>query len=99
MKVKVYKSESDEYIELESLGKLKYIGESFGVDGLTDNKIYDCIGISSDGEMLSIVDDSEENYMYSLSNPRPADGSSKGGVWEIYEIYDKNLKELLSTQK
>ena len=99
MKVKVYQSESDEYIELESLGKLKYIGESFGVDGLTDNKIYDCIGISSDGEMLLIVDDSEENYMYSLSNPRPADGSSKGGVWEIYEIYDKDLKKLLSTQK
>lgn len=99
MKVRVYQSETDEYIDLELLGKLKYIGESFGVDGLTNNKIYDCVGISSDGEMLSIVDDSEENYMYSSSNPRPADGSSKGGVWEIYDVYDKKLKELLSTQK
>lgn len=99
MKVRVYQSETDEYIELELLGKLKYIGESFGVDGLNNNKIYDCVGISSDGEMLSIVDDSEENYMYSSSNPKPADGISKGGDWEIYETYDKNLKELLSTQK
>lgn len=98
-KVKVYQSEDNEYIKLESLGKLKYKGESFGVDGLTDNKIYDCVGMSLNGEMLSIIDDSEENYMYSSSNPRPADGSSKGGAWEIYEIYDKNLKELLSTQK
>ena len=99
MKIKVYQSEIDEYIELELLGKLKYIGESFGVDGLTNNKIYDCVGISSDGEMLSIVDDSNENYMYSSSNPRPADSSSKGGTWEVQEIYDNKLKELLSTQK
>lgn len=99
MKVRVYQSETDEYIDLELLGKLKYIGESFGVDGLTNNKIYDCVGISSDGEMLSIVDDSEENYMYSSSNPRPSDGSSKGGVWKIYDVYDEKLKELLSTQK
>ncbi|HBF68771.1 MAG TPA: hypothetical protein DDW20_05620 [Firmicutes bacterium] len=99
MKVKVYQSETDEYTELELLGKLKYVGESFGVDGLTNNKIYDCVGMSSDGKMLSIVDDSEENYMYSFSNPRPADGSSKGGIWEIYEIYDEKLKKLLSTQK
>lgn len=99
MKIKVYQSEIDEYIELELLGKLKYNGESFGVDGLTNNKIYDCVGISSDGEMLSIVDDSNENYMYSSSNPRPADSSSKGGTWEAQEIYDNKLKELLSAQK
>lgn len=42
----VYQSEFDKYIELELLGKLRYIGESFGVDGLTNNKIYDCVGVS-----------------------------------------------------
>ena len=63
--------------------KLKYIGESFGVDSLTNGKIYDCLGIE-DG-MLRIVDDSNEDYLYSVANPRPLDGSSKGGKWEIIE--------------
>lgn len=99
MKIMVYQSEFDKYIELELLGKLRYIGESFGVDGLTNNKIYDCVGVSLDGEMLSIVDDSKENYMYSFSNPRPIDGSSKGGIWEKYKIYDDKLNDLFDKIK
>lgn len=83
---------------MKSLGKLRYIGESFGVDGLTNNTIYDCVGISTNGEMFSIVDDSGENYMYSIFNPRPADGSSKGGNWEICEIYDKRLTIILENK-
>lgn len=63
--------------------KLKYVGESFGVDSLTDGKIYDCVGVENG--MLRIIDDSEEDYLYSAVNPRPLDGSSKGGKWEIVE--------------
>ena len=50
--------------------KLKYIGESFGVDSLTNGKIYDASG---------------EDYLYPKINPAPLDGSSVGGRWEIVE--------------
>lgn len=73
--------------------RVKYIGESFGVDGLTNNKTYKCIGIESG--MLRIIDDSKEDYLYSATNPRPLDGSSQGGMWEIVEDKDNALKKLL----
>lgn len=76
--------------------KLKYIGESFGVDSLTNNKIYECLGFESG--MFRIIDDSDEDYLYSVINPRPLDGSSKGGKWEIVED-DENgtLKNLFES--
>lgn len=63
--------------------KVKYIGESFGIGALTNGKIYECLGL--DSGMLRVVDDSEEDYLYSAINPRPLDGSSPGGKWEIVE--------------
>ena len=63
--------------------KLRYVGESFGAVSLTNGKVYECLGI--DGGMFRIVDDSEEDYLYSIINPRPGDGSSEGGKWEIVE--------------
>ncbi len=62
--------------------KLKYKGESFGVDSLTDGKIYNAV--EEDG-MYRVIDDSGEDYLYSMTNPAPLDGSSKGGKWEIIE--------------
>ena len=62
--------------------KLRYVGESFGVDSLTDGKIYYAI---DEGDFYRVIDDSEEDYLYSKVNPRPWDGSSNGGVWEIIE--------------
>lgn len=35
--------------------KLRYVGESFGVDELTDGKVYECLGL--DGGMFRIIDD------------------------------------------
>lgn len=63
--------------------KVRYKGESFGVDSLTSDKIYDCIGVEFD--LLRIIDDSGEDYLYSSSHPAPLDGSSSGGRWEIVE--------------
>lgn len=64
--------------------KLKYIGESFGVDGLTNGKIYNAAeGIGTEKGMYRVIDDSGEDYLYSKINPAPLDGSSKGGKWEI----------------
>ena len=51
--------------------KVKYIGESFGVDSLTDGCVYECVGVEGDFGFLRIVDDSGEDYLYSATNPRP----------------------------
>ena len=64
--------------------KLRYVGESFGVDSLTNGKVYDAIW--EDG-LYRVIDDSGEDYLYSTINPAPLDGSSPGGRWEIIEEY------------
>ena len=75
--------------------KIKYVGESFGVDELTNGKVYCAI---DDGEdMYRVVDDSDEDYLYDKINPRPTDDSSKGGKWEVVETIpckelDRKLK-------
>jgi len=60
--------------------KIRYIGPSFGVDSLTDGKIYEAW--EEDG-FYRVIDDSGEDYLYSMENPAPLDGSSPGGRWEI----------------
>lgn len=60
--------------------KIRYVGESFGVDSLTNGKIYDAV--EEDG-MYRVIDDSGEDYLYSKDRPAPLNGSSKGGRWEI----------------
>lgn len=79
---------------------LKYIGETFGIDELTNGKKYYAI---SDSEfMYRVIDDSGDDYLYSKENPAPADESSKGGKWEVLESYDikdtdKNLLTVSDT--
>ena len=43
--------------------KLRYIGESFGIDSLTDGKIYEAV--VEDG-MYRVMDDSGEDNLYSM---------------------------------
>ena len=62
--------------------KLKYIGESFGVDSLTDGKIYEAI---DEGDFYRVIDDSGEDYLYSKVNHAQSDSSSYGGVWLVIE--------------
>ena len=72
--------------------KVRYIGDSFGVCGLTNGKIYTCTGIHN--AMLSIIDDEEfddEGYLYSIKDPGSNDGLYKG-KWEIVE--DSENKDL-----
>ncbi|MEG0546929.1 MAG: hypothetical protein RR552_07070 [Oscillospiraceae bacterium] len=76
--------------------KVQYIGETFGAVSLTDGKIYECLGYEADFDMLRIIDDSGEDYLYSLLNPRPLDGSSIGGKFIIVEDDEnKSLKRLM----
>ena len=60
--------------------KLRYIGQSFGIDGLTNGKVYDAV---EENGMYRVIDDSGEGYLYSMTDPGPLDGSSKTGRWEI----------------
>ena len=62
--------------------KIRYIGESFGAVSLTNGKVYEAT--VEDG-MYRVIDDSGEDYLYSMQNPAPLDGSSKVGRWEIVE--------------
>ena len=62
--------------------KLKYIGESFGVESLTDGKKYEAI---DEGDVYRVIYDSGEDCLYSKVNPAPSDSSSSGGVWLVIE--------------
>jgi hypothetical protein len=67
MKIKVYQSEKDKYIEMEIIAKYKYIGNNGGIS-LTTGKIYNCVGINEDLDMIRIVDDIDEDYLYNKDN-------------------------------
>ena len=75
--------------------KLKYIGKSFGVESLTNGKIYECIGIEDD--MLRIIDDSGEGYLYSAIRPASLENSELFGKWEIIEDNkNKDLEKIIN---
>lgn len=66
--------------------KLKYVGDSFGVDSLTDGKIYDAT--VEDNDYYRVIDDSGEDYLYPKVNPLPLwakDYGATKGKWEIVE--------------
>ncbi|MEG6521127.1 hypothetical protein [Desulfotomaculum sp. 1211_IL3151] len=92
--VKVWSYEVEAYIEKESIGQVRYVGDSF--EDITSDKIYDVLSIEE--EMLRVVDDEEMDYLYSLINPAPLDMSSEGGTWKIIKdekgILTQKFKEL-----
>ncbi len=75
--VYVYQCELDKKIPLEYIGQVIYVGESFGVDGLTNKNEY--LIVKDKYGTIKVVDDSEEDYIYDLTAPKPFDGSSQGG--------------------
>lgn len=87
--INVYQCELDREIPLEYVGQVKYSGESFGVDSLTDGEVYDVV--RDETGMIKIVDDSEEDYIYDLVNPKPLNGSSPGGKFRIIDDPNKEL--------
>lgn len=96
MKIMVYQSEFDKEIPLEFVGKVKYHGETF-LDGFTDGKIYSVVH-QENGD-LAVVDDSEEDYLYSFANPAPADGSSPGGIFEIISDDNGEIQREIDLEK
>lgn len=74
--------------------KVRFVGESFYALGLTNGKIYECLGVEFG--LLRIIDDEgyaywpleegeKEGYLYSAVAPCAPDGSSPPGRWEIIE--------------
>ena len=45
--------------------KMRYVGLSFGVDSLTNGKIYE---VEEENGMYRVVDDSGEDYLYSMQS-------------------------------
>lgn len=66
---------------------MRYVGKSFGVDSLTDGKVYECIGIEE--PFFRIIDDSEEDYLYNIRTPGDLN-SEACGKWEIVEDDENN---------
>ena len=82
---------------MKTIGKVKYIGKSFGVASLTNEKVYDVIEI--DKPFLRIIDDSGERYLYSIIQPSSMDKPNEEfGKWELIETENEELQKLLSTQ-
>lgn len=95
--IEVYQSCSDNFISLEWIGTVKYIGRSFGVDGLTDNSIYDVVKDKQGN--LKVVDDSGEDYLYDLNNPRPVDATSAYGKFYIVEDPNDILQDYICSKR
>lgn len=65
--------------------KVKYIGTTFGVDGLTDGKIYEVLEYLEDIGALCLIDDSDEDYLYHPTSPKPNCADEAFGRFEIVE--------------
>lgn len=76
--------------------KVRYIGKSFGVFGLTDGEVYECTEVDALTGALRIVIDSNDvnladdpdwkpGYLFSPTMPKPFAGAYEGGKFEIVE--------------
>ncbi len=61
--------------------KIRYRGKNFGIDGLTDGKVYEVLEVDELG-LLRVIDDSGEDYLYSPTEPGPMFAKSPRGKWE-----------------
>ncbi len=75
------------------IGRVKYIGKSFGVEQLTNGKIYDVLEI--DDTFIKIIDDSEEAYLYSTNKPASLEDINLYGKWVIVEDKNNKLKKYI----
>lgn len=92
MKAKVWDYSIKGFKEVDAIGILKYEGESFFA--FIDGKEYIVLGIEN--RLLRVFDESEEDYLYEIDNPRPMDGSLKGGKWKIIKDEYGKLKDIMT---
>lgn len=74
--------------------RVRYVGQSFGIDGLTNGKEYEVLACDELSGALVVVDDSGEDYLYHPKNPKPiASPNHPGGRFEIVEDDDSRTLE------
>ena len=96
--IDVYQCELDKGIPLEHVGKVKYIGDSFGADSFTANEMYDIV--RNQHGQLAVVDDSGEDYLWDLRNPRPFNGEEPtDGKFELVEDYTGELAKIYNSNQ
>lgn len=77
--------------------KIRYKGP-YQFDSLTDGKVYTCLDVK--GPFLRIIDDSGEDYVYTIIGPRLLDSKEPPGHWELVEDDEKGtLKEVFERMK
>ena len=65
------------------IGRVKYVGETFGVASLTNGAIYECVEVEY--PFLRIIDDSGEDYLYSIQKPCSMENPELCGRWVIID--------------
>lgn len=62
---------------------------------LLNGNIYECVAIEDD--LVRIIDEENEDYLYAILRPRPLNGNSEGGIWELIEdTVDKQFENALN---
>ncbi len=75
------------------IGKVKYTGKTFGIEQLTDGKIYDVVGL--DYPFIRVIDDSGEDYLYSIEKPSSLEEPELYGKWSLIETNSEELKKYI----
>lgn len=73
--------------------RVRYNGLSFGVEGLTNGKVYDVLSIEE--PFIRVIDDSGDDYLYSIIRPSSLDNPELCGKWEIVEDKEGILKKYI----
>ena len=75
------------------IGIVKYEGENIAFD-IIDGKEYEVVKIEND--MLRIIDESGEDYLYFIKNPNNADKKELMGRWVVVRDITGELQKVLS---
>lgn len=70
--------------------KVRYVGKSYGVDSMTDGKVYEVLEVDVFAGALRIIDDSGEDYLYHPKTPKPNGAKEAYGHYEIIEDDEDN---------
>lgn len=65
--------------------KVRYVGKSYGVDSMTNGKVYTVLEVDEVSGGLRIIDDSNEDYLYHPQEPKPNGAKKAYGHFEIVE--------------
>lgn len=69
--VEVYQSEINQWIPMEYIGTVQYIGKDDPLS-FTDGKVYTIV--RDKNRDLKVVDDTDEDYLYDLTKPNDLGG-------------------------